>query len=86
MPVWGNSWIQGKTAIENKTSTGSAKRMLVCSGLPTVEWGHIKPTVIDKIPSIVILSELTEYSFTTAYPLIILGYIGDIVPYLGMNF
>ena len=44
------------------------------------------PTVIDRIPYIVILSECTQYSFTTAYPLITLGNIGDIVPYLGMNF
>ncbi len=48
MPVWSNSWVQGKTATENKTSTGSAKRMLVCSYLPTVEWGPILPTV-DKL-------------------------------------
>ena len=39
MLALGNSWVLGKPAIENKTSTGSAKRMLVCSGLPTVEWG-----------------------------------------------
>jgi hypothetical protein len=37
MPVRGNSWVLSKAAIENKTSTGSAKRMLVCSYLPTVE-------------------------------------------------
>jgi hypothetical protein len=36
MLAWGNNWIQGIAIIENKTSTGSAKRMLVCSGLPTV--------------------------------------------------